>query len=81
MLFVACSGIIDFTLDSPRQKEKKKVNQELHQSSDKKGATLRSNLRKRKPDSSSDTSDRFNNGKTVSFAEDTSGRLLYMFCL
>ncbi|XP_010490692.1 PREDICTED: dol-P-Glc:Glc(2)Man(9)GlcNAc(2)-PP-Dol alpha-1,2-glucosyltransferase-like [Camelina sativa] len=76
MLFVACSGVIDFILDSTRQKEKEKVNQDLHQASDMKGTTLRSNLRKRKPDSSSDASDRSNHVKTVSFAEDTSG-LLY----
>ncbi|EOA20450.1 hypothetical protein CARUB_v10000761mg [Capsella rubella] len=73
MLFVACSGVIDFTLDSTRQKEKEKVNQELLQASDREGATLRSNLRKKRPDSSSD---HFNHGKTVSFTEDTSG-LLY----
>ncbi|CAL9228888.1 unnamed protein product [Arabidopsis halleri] len=73
MLFVACSGVIDFTLDSSRQKGKQKVNQELHQSSDREGATLRSNLRKRKSDISSDTSDRFNHGQTVSSTEDTSG--------
>lgn len=77
MLFVACSGVIDFTLDSPRQKEKQKVNQDLHQSVDGKGATLRSNLRKRKSDSSSDTRNR---GGMISSTEDTSGRMLYMFC-
>ncbi|CAH8269793.1 unnamed protein product [Arabidopsis lyrata] len=76
MLFVTCSGVIDFTLDSSRQKGKQKVNQELHQSSDRKGTSLRSNLRKRKSDISSDTSDRFNHGQTVSSTEDTSG-LLY----
>lgn len=72
MLFVACSGILDFTLDSSKQKGKQEVNQELHQSSNKKGATLRSNLRKRKSDISSDTSDPFNHGQTVSSTEDTS---------
>lgn len=81
MLFVACSGVIDFTLDSSRQKGKQEVNQELHQSSDREGTTLRSNLRKRKSDISSDTSDRFNHSQTVSSTEDTSGRRLYMFCL
>ncbi|CAD5330590.1 unnamed protein product [Arabidopsis thaliana] len=72
MLFVACSGILDFTLDSSKQKGKQEVNQELHQSSNKKGATLRSNLRKRKSDISSDTSDPFNHGQTVPSTEDTS---------
>ncbi|CAE6085553.1 unnamed protein product [Arabidopsis arenosa] len=76
MLFVACSGVIDFTLDSSRQKGKQEVNQELHQSSDREGTALRSNLRKRKSDISSDTSDRFNHGQTVSSTKDTSG-LLY----
>ncbi|KAJ0235079.1 Dol-P-Glc:Glc(2)Man(9)GlcNAc(2)-PP-Dol alpha-1,2-glucosyltransferase [Hirschfeldia incana] len=53
MLFVACSGVLDFTLDLPRQKEKQKVDQASdHESIDGKEATLRSSLRKRKPDSS-----------------------------
>lgn len=81
MLFVACSGIIDFTLDSSRQKEKQEVNQDLHQSIDRKGETLRSNLRKRKSDSSSDSRNRFNLGKMISSTEDTSGRLFYIFLL
>uniref|UniRef100_A0A1J3D106 Dol-P-Glc:Glc(2)Man(9)GlcNAc(2)-PP-Dol alpha-1,2-glucosyltransferase n=1 Tax=Noccaea caerulescens TaxID=107243 RepID=A0A1J3D106_NOCCA len=81
MLFVACSGVIDFTLDSPRQKEKQKVNQDLHQSVDGKGATLRSNLRKRKSDSSSDTRNRFNLGEMVSSTEDTSGLVYDVYAL
>ncbi|KAG2262377.1 hypothetical protein Bca52824_069456 [Brassica carinata] len=74
MLFVACSGVLDFTLDSPsRQKDKQKVNQDLHQSTDRKEATLRSNLRRRKHDSSLDARDRFDRGKSASSTEDTSG--------
>ncbi|ESQ40154.1 hypothetical protein EUTSA_v10013300mg [Eutrema salsugineum] len=71
MLFVACSGVIDFTLESPRQKEQ--LNQDLHQSVDRKGATLRSNLRKRKSDSSLDTTNRFDRIKINSSTKDTSG--------
>ncbi|CAH8379476.1 unnamed protein product [Eruca vesicaria subsp. sativa] len=74
MLFVACSGVLDFTLDSsPRQIDKKKVNQDLRQSTDRKEATLISNLRKRKPDSNLDTRHSFDCGKSVSSTEDTSG--------
>ncbi|KAG2242485.1 hypothetical protein Bca52824_095669 [Brassica carinata] len=74
MLFVACSGVLDFTLDSPRQKQKEKVDQDSdHQSIDGKEATLRSNLRKRKPDS---ILNRFDLGKSIASTEDTSG-LLY----
>ncbi|KAH0851644.1 LOW QUALITY PROTEIN: hypothetical protein HID58_094589, partial [Brassica napus] len=73
MLFVACSGVLDFTLDSPRKMDKQKVNKDLHQSIDRKEATLRSNLRNRKPDNNLDTRDSFDRGKSVSSAEDTSG--------
>ncbi|KAF8048458.1 hypothetical protein N665_2507s0007 [Sinapis alba] len=74
MLFVACSGVLDITLDSARQKEKEKVDQDSdHKSIDGKEATLRSNLRKRKPDSSLD---RFDGEKSIASTEDTSG-LLY----
>lgn len=77
MLFVACSGVLDFTLDSPRQKQKQKVDQDSHhQSKDGKEATLRSSLRKRKPDSSLD---RFDRAKSISSTEDTSG-LVYDVC-
>lgn len=77
MLFVACSGVLDFTLDlPPRQKDKQKVNQDsLNQSIDGKEATLRSNLRKRKPDSSLD---RFDGEKSIASTEDTSGILLFL---
>ncbi|KAG5402702.1 hypothetical protein IGI04_008821 [Brassica rapa subsp. trilocularis] len=72
MLFVACSGVLDFTLDSPRQKQKEKVDQDSHhQSIDGKEATLRSNLRKRKPDNSN--LDPFDRAKSFSSTEDTSG--------
>ena len=77
MLFVACSGVLDFTLDSPWQKHKQKVDQDSHhQSIDGKEATLRSNLRNRKPDNNLDTRDRFDRGKSASSTEDTSGILL-----
>ncbi|VVB12944.1 unnamed protein product [Arabis nemorensis] len=81
MLFVACSGIIDFTLDSSRQKEKQEVNQDLHQPVDRKGETLRSNLRKRKSDSSSDSRYRLNLGKMISSTEDTSGLVYEIFAV
>ncbi|CAH8318897.1 unnamed protein product [Eruca vesicaria subsp. sativa] len=71
MLFVACSGVLDFTRDSPRPKQKQKVDQDSHhQAIDRKEAALRSNLRKRKPDSSLDRVDR---AKSVSSTEDTLG--------
>ncbi|KAJ0244062.1 Dol-P-Glc:Glc(2)Man(9)GlcNAc(2)-PP-Dol alpha-1,2-glucosyltransferase [Hirschfeldia incana] len=75
ILFVACSGVLDFTLDSPRHKDKQKVNQDsLNQSIDRKEeATLRSNLRKRKPDSSLDARYRLDRGKSASSTQDTSG--------
>ncbi|KAL1210895.1 Dol-P-Glc:Glc(2)Man(9)GlcNAc(2)-PP-Dol alpha-1,2-glucosyltransferase [Cardamine amara subsp. amara] len=79
MLFVVCSGVIDFTLDSVKssdKNEKQRVNQELHQTSDKKGETLRSNLRKRKSDNSSDARSRLSISKMISSTEDTSG-LIY----
>ena len=56
--------------------DKQKVNKDLHQSIDRKEATLRSNLRNRKPDNNLDTRDSFDRGKSVSSAEDTSGMLL-----
>ncbi|KAG2334980.1 hypothetical protein Bca4012_000089 [Brassica carinata] len=72
MLFVACSGVLDFTLDSPRQKQNEKVDQHSrHQSIDGKEATLRSSLRKRKPDNS--TLDPFDRANSISSTEDTSG--------
>ncbi|CAN8257366.1 unnamed protein product [Cochlearia groenlandica] len=67
MLFVACSGVIDFTLDSPRRKEKNNLDQEMHQSIDRRGELLRSNLRRRKSDSN--TTNSLNHDQTISSTE------------